>query len=98
MRSVAFFSKSINKIEKNYKIHDKEMLAVIRVLVLQTQVLRVEQVNKPIVATTRPVSNSSTSNKSQRWISSGEHELCNSQENLTGNHNSILLTIYINYL
>ena len=50
-----------------------------------------------IVATTRPVSNSSTSNKSQGQISSGEHELCNSQENLTGNHNSILLTIYINY-
>ena len=31
-------------------------------------------------------------------ISSGEHELCNSQENLTGNHNSILPTIYIMYL
>ena len=31
-------------------------------------------------------------------ISSGEHELCNSQENLTGNHNSILLTIYISVL
>ena len=30
-------------------------------------------------------------------ISSREHKLCNSQENLTGNHNSILLTIYINY-
>ena len=28
-------------------------------------------------------------------ISSGEHELCNLQENLTGNHNSILPTIYI---
>jgi len=28
-------------------------------------------------------------------ISSGEHKLCNSQKNLTRNHNSILLTIYI---
>ena len=27
---VAFLSKSLNKIEKNYKIHDKEMLAIIR--------------------------------------------------------------------
>ena len=34
--------------------------------------------------------------KSQGQISSGEHELCNSQENSIGNHNSILLTIYIN--
>jgi len=33
--------------------------------------------------------------KSQGWISSGEHKLCNSQENSIGNHNSILLTIYI---
>ena len=47
------------------------------------------------MATTKPVSNNSTSNKSHRRISSGEHELCNSQENLTENHNSILLTIYI---
>ena len=47
------------------------------------------------MATTRPVSNSSTTSKSQRQISSGEHELCNSQENLIGNHNSILPTIYI---
>ena len=31
-------------------------------------------------------------------ISSGEHELCNSQENLIGNHNSILPTIYISVL
>jgi len=31
-------------------------------------------------------------------ISSKEHKLCNSQENSIGNHNSILLTIYINYL
>ena len=33
--------------------------------------------------------------KSQRQISNGEHELCNSQENSTGNYNSILPTIYI---
>ena len=50
-----------------------------------------------VVATTRPMSNSSTSNKSQGQISSREHELYNLQENLTGNHNSILPTIYINY-
>jgi len=48
-----------------------------------------------VVATTRPMSNSNTTSKSQRWISNGEHELCNSQENLTRNYNSILLTIYI---
>ena len=29
-RPVAFLSKSLNKTEKNYKIHDKKMLAVIR--------------------------------------------------------------------
>ena len=29
-RLVAFLSKSLNKTERNYKIHDKEMLAVIR--------------------------------------------------------------------
>ena len=50
-----------------------------------------------VVATTRPMSNSSTISKSQRQISSGEHKLYNSQENSTGNYNSILLTIYINY-
>jgi len=50
-----------------------------------------------VVVTTRLMSNSSTSNKSQWWISSRKHKLCNSQENLTGNHNSILPTIYINY-
>ena len=31
-RPVAFFSKSLNKTKKNYKIHDKEMLAIIREL------------------------------------------------------------------
>jgi len=29
---VAFISKSLNAIEQNYEIHDKEMLAVIRYL------------------------------------------------------------------
>jgi len=50
-----------------------------------------------VVVTTRLMSNSSTTSKSLRQISSGEHELYNSQENSTGNHNSILPTIYINY-
>jgi len=27
---VVYLSKSLNKIERNYKIHDKEMLAIIR--------------------------------------------------------------------
>jgi len=31
-RPVAFISKSLNDMERNYKIHDKEMLAVIRCL------------------------------------------------------------------
>ena len=31
-RPVAFISKSLNTTEQNYKIHDKEMLAVIRCL------------------------------------------------------------------
>jgi len=31
-RPVAFLSKSLNKMERNYEIHDKEMLAVIREL------------------------------------------------------------------
>jgi len=29
-RPVAFLSKSLNETKRNYKIHDKEMLAVIR--------------------------------------------------------------------
>jgi len=29
-RPVAFLSKLLNKTERNYKIHDKEMLAIIR--------------------------------------------------------------------
>ena len=47
------------------------------------------------MATTRLMSNSSTTSKSQRWISSKEHELCNLQENSTENYNSILPTIYM---
>jgi len=31
-RPVAFISKSLSNIERNYKIHDKEMLAVVRCL------------------------------------------------------------------
>ena len=31
-RPVVFLSKSLNKIEKNYKIHDKKILAIIREL------------------------------------------------------------------
>jgi len=31
-RPVAFISKALNEIERNYKIHDKEMLGVIRCL------------------------------------------------------------------
>jgi len=29
-RPVAFLSKSLNEMERNYEIHDKEMLAIIR--------------------------------------------------------------------
>ena len=29
-KPVAFLSKSLNKMKRNYKIHDKEMLAIIR--------------------------------------------------------------------
>jgi len=54
----------------------------------------VRSCKESVVAT---MSNDSTSNKSHRRISSGEYKLCNSQENSTGNHNSILPTIYINY-
>ena len=31
-RQVAFLSKSLNEIKRNYEIHDKEMLAIIREL------------------------------------------------------------------
>ena len=31
-RLVAYISKSLNKIERNYEIHDKEMLAIIHYL------------------------------------------------------------------
>ena len=50
------------------------------------------------MTTTRPISNSNTTSKSQGQISSRKHELYNSQENLTGNYNSILPTIYISVL
>jgi len=29
---IAFFSKSLSPVERNYEIHDKEMLAIMRVL------------------------------------------------------------------
>ena len=38
-KSVAFFSKSLNKIERNYKIYDKVILAVIRRLENQRHLL-----------------------------------------------------------
>ena len=31
-RPVAFISKSLNKVERNYEIHDREMLVIIRCL------------------------------------------------------------------
>jgi len=31
-RPVAFISKSLNKVERNYEIHDREMLVIIRYL------------------------------------------------------------------
>ena len=39
-RPVAFLSKSLNKTERNYEIHNKEMLAIIRVRKLETSVER----------------------------------------------------------
>ena len=38
-KSVAFLSKFLNEIERNYKIHDKEMLVVIRELENQRHLL-----------------------------------------------------------
>jgi len=35
---VAFYSKSLSSVEWNYKIHDKEMLAIIRALLRRTNV------------------------------------------------------------
>jgi len=46
-RPVAFLSKSLNKIERNYEINDKKMLAVIRGLENWRHLL------KDVVATTR---------------------------------------------
>ena len=40
-RPVAFISKALNKTERNYKIHDKEMLGVIRCLEVWRHFLRV---------------------------------------------------------
>ena len=39
-KSVAFLSKFLNEIERNYKIHDKEMLVVIRELENQRYLLK----------------------------------------------------------
>ena len=38
-KSVAFLSKFLNEIERNYKIHDKEMLVVIKELENQRHLL-----------------------------------------------------------
>ena len=38
-RPVAYLSKSLNKIQRNYKIHNKEMLAVIKRLENQRHLL-----------------------------------------------------------
>ena len=37
---VAFLSKSLNEVERNYKIHDKEMLAIIRGLEVWRHLLK----------------------------------------------------------
>ena len=39
-KSVAYISKSLNKTKRDYKIHDKEMLAVIRGLENQRHLLK----------------------------------------------------------
>ena len=39
-RLITFLSKSLNEIERNYEIHDKNMLAVIRVLEKQRHFLK----------------------------------------------------------
>ena len=48
-----------------------------------------------VVATTKPMSNRSTNSKSQESRYLVEIQVVYSQENSTGNHNSILPTIYI---
>ena len=40
LRQVAFLSKSLNKTERNYKIHNKEMLAIIRGLEVWRHLLK----------------------------------------------------------
>ena len=42
-RPVAFLSKSLNEIERNYKIHDKKMLVTIRGLESQRHLLEEAQ-------------------------------------------------------
>ena len=42
-RLVAFLSKSLNEIERNYKIHDKEMLAIVRELEMWRHLLEEAQ-------------------------------------------------------
>ena len=39
-RLIVFFSKSLNETERNYKIHDKEMLIIIRRLENQRYLLK----------------------------------------------------------
>ena len=41
-RLVAYISKSLNKAERNYKIHDKEMLAIIQYIETQRHILQNE--------------------------------------------------------
>ena len=42
-RLVAFLSKSLNEIERNYKIHDKEILAIVRELEMWRHLLEEAQ-------------------------------------------------------
>ena len=92
------FSKNISnilKIKKNFpKLLNKKIKEINNIIFSKANKPR-PRINVTVVVTTRLVFNNSTNNKSQSRISSREHKLCNSQENLTGNHNSILLTIYI---
>ena len=44
-RPVVFLSKSLNKMERNYEIHDKEMLAIIRGLEAWRHLLERAQFN-----------------------------------------------------
>ena len=68
-RPVAFLSKSLNEMERNYEIHDKEMLAIIRGLEAWRHLLEGaqccgnHQTQCPMISLT---------SKSQSWISSGK--------------------------